>query len=57
MQLRDYQKESHDRVWEEWERVDKTLLVLPTGCHALGERLLMANGEIKAVENIEGCDQ
>lgn len=31
MQLRDYQKESHDRVWEEWERVDKTLLVLPTG--------------------------
>lgn len=57
MQLRDYQKESHDRVWEEWERVDKTLLVLPTGCHALGERLLMANGEIKAVENIEVGDQ
>lgn len=57
MELRPYQQISHDRVFEEWDKVDNTLLVLPTGCHALGERLLMANGEIKAVEGIEVGDQ
>lgn len=31
MDLRPYQKESHDRVFEEWKKVDNTLLVLPTG--------------------------
>lgn len=31
MELRPYQKESHDRVFEEWKKVDNTLLVLPTG--------------------------
>ena len=32
MELRPYQKESMESVFEQWEEVDKTLLVLPTGC-------------------------
>lgn len=32
MELRPYQKESIESVFEQWEEVDRTLLVLPTGC-------------------------
>ena len=32
MELRPYQKESMESVFEQWEEVNKTLLVLPTGC-------------------------
>lgn len=32
MELRPYQKESMESVFAQWEEVDRTLLVLPTGC-------------------------
>ena len=32
MELRPYQQEAKDAVFEEWEKVDRTLVVLPTGC-------------------------
>ncbi len=32
MQLRPYQSNAISQIEQEWERVDKTLLVLPTGC-------------------------
>lgn len=32
MELRPYQQEARERIFQEWEKVDKTLLVLPTGC-------------------------
>lgn len=32
MELRPYQQEAKDAVFEKWEEVDRTLLVLPTGC-------------------------
>ena len=32
MQLRPYQQEAMTAVLDEWERVQNTLLVLPTGC-------------------------
>lgn len=32
MELRPYQQEAKDAVFSQWELVDKTLLVLPTGC-------------------------
>ena len=32
MELRPYQQEAKDAVFSQWESVDKTLLVLPTGC-------------------------
>lgn len=57
MELRPYQKEAVAAVLKEWEEGRrKTLLVLPTGCHAIGERLLLANGKTKAVEDISNSD-
>ena len=32
MELRPYQHEAKDAIFDQWEKVDKTLLVLPTGC-------------------------
>lgn len=32
MELRPYQQEAKDAIFLQWESVDKTLLVLPTGC-------------------------
>lgn len=32
MELRPYQQEAKDSVFQAWEQVDRTLLVLPTGC-------------------------
>lgn len=32
MELRPYQQEAKLAIFEEWDKVDKTLLVLPTGC-------------------------
>jgi superfamily II DNA or RNA helicase len=32
MELRPYQQEAKDAIFQEWEKVDRTLLVLPTGC-------------------------
>lgn len=32
MELRPYQQEARERIFQEWEKVDRTLLVLPTGC-------------------------
>lgn len=32
MELRPYQQEAKDSIFEQWESVGKTLLVLPTGC-------------------------
>lgn len=57
IELRPYQKEAKEAVFEEWGKVKRTLLVLPTGCHAEGERLLMADGSTKAVEEIHIGDR
>lgn len=32
MELRPYQQEARELIFQEWEKVDRTLLVLPTGC-------------------------
>lgn len=32
MELRPYQQEAKDSVFEEWDKIDRTLVVLPTGC-------------------------
>lgn len=32
MELRPYQAEAKESVFQEWEKVDRTLMVLPTGC-------------------------
>lgn len=32
MELRPYQQEAKESIFQEWDKVDRTLLVLPTGC-------------------------
>ena len=55
--LRPYQAEAKDAILQEWaEGRKRTLLVLPTGCHAVGQRLMMADGSFQAVENIQVGD-
>ena len=55
--LRGYQIEAGDGIHREWDEGRKrTLLVLPTGCHAVGQRLLMADGTSREVENIHVGD-
>lgn len=52
--LRPYQEEARLAIENEWnEGRRKTLLVLPTGCHAKGERVLLANGQKEKVENVK----
>ena len=51
--LRDYQIEAGNGIHHAWDQGQKrTLLVLPTGCHAAGQRLMMADGRAREVENI-----
>ncbi len=58
MELRPYQEEARESIFSEWGKgIQKTLLVLPTGCHAKGERLLMADGSFRAVEEIRTGDK
>jgi len=57
VELRPYQEEARHAIESEWhEGRAKTLLVLPTGCHATGQRLLLADGSTKAVEYISYQD-
>ena len=56
--LRPYQEEARKSIENEWEEGRrKTLLVLPTGCHAKGEHVLLSNGQKEKVENIVKGDE
>lgn len=59
MKLRPYQQAAVNAVFNEWyqEGHKRTLAVLPTGCHAVGQKLLLADGSVKAVENISLDDR
>ena len=49
MQLRPYQQEAHDSIFEEWNKgVKRTLLVLPTGC---GKTIVFAEVAKDCVKN------
>ncbi len=53
MEMRPYQQEARIAIREQWQAgVDKTLLVLPTGCHSKDTPILMYNGQIKSVQEI-----
>ena len=58
MELRPYQVEAKQAILSEWsEGHRKTLLVLPTGCHAKGENVLLADGRSKKVEDVQVGDK
>ena len=49
MQLRPYQQEAKDSIFQEWEKgIRKTLLVLPTGC---GKTIVFAKVTEQCVQN------
>lgn len=57
MELRPYQKEAVASVEGEFVRgIRSTLIVLATGCHAIGSKVLTADGDAVAVENVHVGD-
>ncbi len=57
MTLRDYQQETVKRMLAEAKRGNASLGVLPTGCHAAGTPILMADGTTQPVEAVSVGDQ
>lgn len=47
-ELRPYQSEAKDSIFKQWESVDRTLLVLPTGC---GKTIVFAKVAEQSVKN------
>lgn len=53
MELRPYQTEARDAILRSWASgIRKTLLVLPTGCHAKDHPILMYDGSIRKVQDV-----
>lgn len=58
MELRPYQKEAVEAIFNEWEKgIKRILLVLPTGCHDKNQGILMFDGSIKKSSEIEVGDK
>lgn len=52
--LRPYQQKAVTAVENEWEQGhQRTLLVLPTGCHDVHQKVLMADGSIRCVADVQ----
>jgi superfamily II DNA or RNA helicase len=58
MRLRDYQQRAVDAVFAYWSGggSGSPLVVLPTGCHAKGTRVLLSDGRMRAVEDVRVGD-
>lgn len=57
LQLRDYQRAAVDSLYDYWsEKPGSPLIVLPTGCHAAGTRILMYDGTTTPVERVAAND-
>jgi hypothetical protein len=52
MGLRGYQVEAFNAITKGFGEFQKQLAVKPTGCHAPGSPILMADGSLRAVETI-----
>lgn len=54
MKLRDYQQRTIDQLYDWFARGNQgnPCLVLPTGCHAAGAKVIMFDGSTKAVEDV-----
>ncbi|MBZ0266255.1 hypothetical protein K8I28_16480 [bacterium] len=58
MELRTYQREAVDAIYDYFEsKHGNPLVVSPTGCHAKGTGVLMYDGKIKAVEDVQPGDR
>jgi len=53
MELRPYQNAARDAILEQWnDGIGRTLLILPTGCHAKDHPILMYDGAVRMVQDI-----
>jgi len=50
--LRPYQEEAVKGALRELDSTRSTLIVMPTGCHAPGQKVLRLDGALVAVENV-----
>lgn len=58
IQLRYYQKEAVESVFQLWDEGKVApIIVLPTGCHRAGQRVIMLDGSAKAVEDVRVGDK
>ena len=57
MELRPYQQKAVDSIFKSWGEFDKTLLVLPTGCHAKGSQILLFDGRHGVTKNVENVEK
>ena len=56
--LRPYQQAAREAIEKEWNEGRKnTLLVLPTGCHAGDQLIMMASGRTKAAKDVKVGDR
>lgn len=55
--LRPYQEEACARIDQSLETVRSTLLVMATGCHVAGQKLLMYDGSLRLVEDVAVGDR
>lgn len=54
--LRDYQQKDSDTAvafFNDKKAKYNAIMVLPTGCHAKGSKVIMSDGTLKAVEDVE----
>ena len=58
--LRDYQQQASDAAvsfFNDKKKKHNAIMVLPTGCHAKGSKILMYDGSIKYVEDVKVGDE
>lgn len=53
LRLRPYQREAIDAVFDHFGRYQSTMLVQATGCHVAGQEILLHDGSLKRVEDVE----
>ena len=56
MNLRPYQNRALDAIDSAFSEVNSALIVMATGCHAKGEKVLLANGSTVSVESVKKGD-
>jgi superfamily II DNA or RNA helicase len=54
--LRPYQERAKSRIRALFAKHRRVLAVSPTGCHAIGQRVLMHSGDLKKVEDVKVGD-
>lgn len=56
--LRDYQEQAVTAILDTWDNgINRPAVVLPTGCHRAGQKVLMHDGSLKAVQDVAVGDR